>query len=76
MFRSGIYIKDKPGEQRLQMIISLINNSNGITTGQGQRSVTRVHQEGDNKRLFMTMGLFDVGFTAAAPKLFKLIKDS
>lgn len=58
------------------MMVSLINNSNDITTEQGQCSVTHVHQEGDNKRLFMTIGLFDVGFTAAAPKLFKLIKDS
>lgn len=76
MCRSGIYTKDKPAEQRLEMTISLINNSNDKTAGQGQRSVTRVHQEGDNKRLFMAAGWFDVGFTAAAPKLFKLINDS
>lgn len=74
--RSGIYFKDKPGEQRQQMMILLINNSNNVTTGQGQHSATHVHQEGDNKHLFMTIGLFDAGFTAAAPKLFKLIKDS
>lgn len=41
VFRSGIYTEDKLAEQRLKMMISLINNSNDITAGQGRRSCTR-----------------------------------
>lgn len=67
MLRSGIYIQDKPGVQQLQMLISLINDSKDITTGQGHFSVTRVCQEGDNKRLFMMISLFDVGLQRLLP---------
>lgn len=67
VLRSGIYIKDKPRVQRLQMMISLINDSKDITTGQGHFSVTRVRQEGDNKRLFMMISLFDVGLQRLLP---------
>lgn len=64
---SGIYIKDKPTVQQLQMIIWLINNSKDITTGQGHFSVTRARQEGDNKLLFMMISLFDVGLQWLLP---------